>query len=68
MSMCLHRAFPFAIVALTLLTASESRAQGVVENGDLHAGRLDQFPYQPNQETWQRMDACRLQAQKQYPN
>jgi hypothetical protein len=32
------------------------------------SGRLDHFPYQPNLETWQRMDACRLQAQERYPN
>jgi hypothetical protein len=53
--MCLHLLFP--IVALTLLTASVSRAQGLFGN-----------PYETNERIWQQMDKCRLAAQQQHPD
>jgi hypothetical protein len=57
----LLRAFAsVAIATLSLLAAREGWAQS--------AAYGNWSPYQYNDNIWHRMDACRLQAQQQYPN
>jgi hypothetical protein len=36
--------------------------------GSSNAGWAQNIPYKQSQSVWHRMDACRQQAQKQYPN